>query len=618
MAAGSDVPDLNQGEGEQAASSPPPGAPPSTPDAQPGPAPAPARRVAPSTETPAEHELSAVDVSHLFTALDKAVRARRLYHAKNPTYLNFLAALRDAFTRLWALTNSISVAVEEHNFRWGEVPLSAGEGRDNLAFLFYKDGIRYLTFLPTFEEELERFLEIVHRARSLDNNADDDMVTILWEREFAAFQYSYVDALSEGLILPDVVPLKEAQSGKGEYVRQEIQSDAAAPTDQPFAMQHGMPSVAASITRDDFEETVYFLDSAELEQLREEVEKEAQRELKADVLSALFDRLEDQVMTRQTEIVRILRQLMPAFLARGDLASASTILVELSALVEVNNILGAEQAKEARALFDELSEPAVLAQLLKSLEEGAIDPSGVELGVFLRHLGSQALPLLIRTTETTTVPALQTRLRTASEHLGRAHTERLIELIRSEDELIALGAGRLSGQLALPLAAPALAALMSRPSAPLRRAAVESLIQIRSGAALEALQAALEDGDRDVRVTAVRGLASLRYQPARQRLETIIGSSWMRGADLTEKIAFFEAFGAVANAESVTKLDRLLNGKNLLRQKQPAEVRACAAMALGRVGTPASRAALDRATSETHPMVRNAVLKALRQEVPAQ
>jgi HEAT repeat protein len=64
-------------------------------------------------------------------------------------------------------------------------------------------------------------------------------------------------------------------------------------------------------------------------------------------------------------------------------------------------------------------------------------------------------------------------------------------------------------------------------------------------------------------------------------------------------------------------LDRLLNGKNVLRQKQSPEIRACAAMALGKVGTPASRAALERAASETNPMVRNAVAKALRREVTA-
>jgi HEAT repeat protein len=151
----------------------------------------------------------------------------------------------------------------------------------------------------------------------------------------------------------------------------------------------------------------------------------------------------------------------------------------------------------------------------------------------------------------------------------------------------------------------------------LRRAAVDALILIKSGAALEALQVALDDGDRDVRIAAARGLATLRYQPSRHRLQSIIDGHRLRDADLTEKIAFFEAFGAVANAESVAMLDRMLNGKNLLRQKQPPELRACAAMALGRVGSPASRAALERAADEQHPMVRNAVLKATRQEMSA-
>jgi hypothetical protein len=40
-------------------------------------------------------------------------------------------------------------------------------------------------------------------------------------------------------------------------------------------------------------------------------------------------------------------------------------------------------------------------------------------------------------------------------------------------------------------------------------------------------------------------------------------------------------------------------------------------MALGKVGTPASRAALEKAAAETNPMVRNAVTKAMRREVSA-
>ena len=571
-----------------------------------------------ATTLPDPDEIDSALVGYLFSALDKAVRARRLYQPNNPVYLSFVAALREAFARVWSLTSSLSVTVEEHGFSWNETFFSVGEGRDNLPFLFYKDGIRYLTFLPTFEEEVERFLDVVYRAKQLDQHGDDDMVTILWEKEFAAFQYSFVDALAEGLDVPDSVPIRTNERIDQERVTAELatEQEEGEAAERPLAVQQGRPTVAASITREDFEETMYFLDEHELDILRAEVELEWRRDLKADVLNALFDRLEDNNSDRQTEILRILRQLLPAYLGRGDLTSASTILIELSGLLEAGK-LGELQAGHARELFAELSEPAVLAQLLRSLEEGAIEPTGAELGIFLRHLGSQALALLIRATETTSVVTLQGRLRTAVEQLGRAHPDEVIRLIRADDEVISIGATKLVGQMALPAAVTAVAALLGKPSTLQRKAAVEALIAIKTGPALEALQNALEDADRDVRISAARGLTNLRYQPARPRLDAILQGNRLKDADLTEKIAFFEAFGAVANAESVAMLDKLLNGKNLLRQKQSPEIRACAAMALGKVGTPASRASLERASQETNPMVRNAVMKAMRQEVSA-
>ena len=61
-------------------------------------------------------------------------------------------------------------------------------------------------------------------------------------------------------------------------------------------------------------------------------------------------------------------------------------------------------------------------------------------------------------------------------------------------------------------------------------------------------------------------------------------------------------------------LDRLLNGRRRLLKRETPEIRACAAMALGRVGTPVARAALLKASDDASPMVRNAVANALRME----
>jgi HEAT repeat protein len=64
----------------------------------------------------------------------------------------------------------------------------------------------------------------------------------------------------------------------------------------------------------------------------------------------------------------------------------------------------------------------------------------------------------------------------------------------------------------------------------------------------------------------------------------------------------------------VALLDALLNGKGLLRHREDSEMRACAAIALGRVGTEAAVAALRKAAVERDVIVRNAVARALRGE----
>lgn len=562
-------------------------------------------------------ELSPALVIEVFGALEKAVRARRLYQANNPVYHGFLKTLRDAFTAVFEHVPSLSVGVEEPGFRWGGQIFQTGEGRDNLAFLFFKDGIRQVTFLPGFETEIERFLAIVYRARMADQHSDEDMVTLLWQEEFEAFQYSYVDALAQDLTVPDkpgtdsVESLTEPLPIDIPSLAQAVQSEPPL-EQQPPSMRAGQPSVASTISRDDFSETLYFLDPAELEQLQREVELEWERDIKQDVLNALFDRLEDPMPEWQDEILRILRQLLPAFLSRGDLRSASYVLVELNTVLRSSELTEHARA-EAERLFNELSDPAVLSQLLRSLEEGSISPNAQELGVFLSHLNPTALPLLLRTIEITTVPELQVRLQQAVEGLARDHQATLVSLLRSDDSSVAAGAARVAGKLALGDAVASLQALLERTDPAIRRVAVDALLAIRTGAALEAVQRALDDTDREVRMAAVRGLGALRYQPARPRIEAALQGKVIREADLTEKIAFFEAFGAVATADSVDMLDRILNGKKLFARQTP-ELRACAAMALGKINSPAARASLERAASDGQPIVRNAVVTALRRE----
>ena len=115
-------------------------------------------------------------------------------------------------------------------------------------------------------------------------------------------------------------------------------------------------------------------------------------------------------------------------------------------------------------------------------------------------------------------------------------------------------------------------------------------------------------------IEAARALGALKYTPAADALGRIVRGKRIRNADITEKVAVFEAYGTIAGAGGVGLLDGLLNKKGILGKRESAEIRAAAALGLGCIGTPDAQAALQRAATDDDPVVRSSVNRALRQE----
>ena len=138
-------------------------------------------------------------VSDLLKAFVKAVRAHQLYLPNNPMHARSLEAVRDAFAAIWKHTEELDIQVVETQLKWeGRVVLDEGERTsDNMAWLLYKDGIRELKMLKGFEtEELGTFFNLLQAVRKATDE-DDDLLTLMWEREFTTLQYRYVDLTAE-------------------------------------------------------------------------------------------------------------------------------------------------------------------------------------------------------------------------------------------------------------------------------------------------------------------------------------------------------------------------------------------------------------------------------------
>lgn len=577
----------------------------------------------PTPQVVSDGVLTPEGVGELVGALVKAARAHQIYQSNSPVYRNFIAGLERAFKPLFAEGHELTLLLENEEVRWKKHVYPTGEGRDSMAFLFYRDGVRSLTFRAGFESEVELFLETVKKARQTDREGDD-MVTLLWESGFQGLTYTYQDMLAEGTSLPEDIEPAAASSVSAQMVASDI--GPAPGEDAPESLDleltddaaEGAGAPAGVINPDEFEETLYFLSEPELAVLQEETGHEWDRDLKSAVLSALFDRLEEPTFAeRQTEILGILGQFITLTLARGDLTTVARMLRDLTDALARPDILGAEHRVVAERVFDQLSEPELIQQLVRSLEDESIAPGPEELALFLEHLRAPALPVLIAAAEETGARELRELLTSSVTRIARERKGDVVELLDSPDPNVSIGAARLAGRLGIAEAVPKLRAFLDHEDPKVRLTAVGALISLRSGQAVEAVRAALTDEDREVRITAVRGLATLQYKPAAPWLEPLLDERAMREADLTEKIAFFEAYAVVAGPQAVPLLDRMLNTKTLLGRRPPAEVRACAARALGLLDAPNARSALERADGDQDPVVRAAVSRALRSETPA-
>ena len=533
--------------------------------------------------------------------LSKGIRATQLYLPNNPVYQRAVDNIRAAFRQIWQATDDLVFDVGETELRWEDnVVYNQDQRNESIAWTLFKDGVRSLSFRPGVEEiEIVRFLGVLQQARNLQADAPDDLLTLLWAQDFQFVAYTFRELASE-----NAVPIEKGEtipSTAPPQVRQQVQDEAP-------------PKREGLVSIDDFDTTLYFLEDSEVDYLKKDVDREYSQDLRRNVLSMLFDLLELQTYgTVRAELISIVENFIPYLLGAGDFRSVAYILRETRAILQRAREIIPEHRKTLEGLPGRLSQREALSQLLQSLDEAAMHPTEEELSELFQELSPDALPTLMGWIAKLHNERVKDLVQGAAARLAQANAGEVLKALGSEDSGAQLEMVKLAGRLKLPGAPDGMEPLLASGDRTLKLAVVDALTAIASPSALRLLERAIDDADRDVRIAAVRFLASRGYRNAAPRVEAIVGGSKLRNADLTEKMAFFEAYGTLVGAKGIPTLDKMLVAKGLLGRKEDPETRACAAMALGKIRTPEARAVLERAAQDKEPLVRNAVTRALRE-----
>jgi HEAT repeat protein len=535
----------------------------------------------------------------------KAGRAHQLYLPNNPIYKQALDALRASFAPIWSQIDEIVLSFTETEIRWYDhaVMSEPTKSADSLPWLFYKDGVRELTLLKGFEDkEIIALLSILQRARKASPD-QDDLLTMLWEADFAHARYRYQDlgmdaapTVSDGTEKVEVDPSRIAQAGQEAVVESEA---------------------SGIVNLSDFDSTLYFLDEHEIDYLQTEIKREYSEDLRSRVTSTLLDIFEQQTTAAvRNEVLEILDGLLVNLLASGHFRGVAHLIRETQATAQRVTDLAPEHKRALSDLPARLSAADSVTQLLQSLDEAAELPPQDELSELFDQLRPIALGTVFGWLRRMQNPRLLPLLESAAERLASANTSELVRLIMAQEREVALEAIKRAGALKTTAAVQSLSRVLDGPDVELRQMAVHALTEIGSAGALQALERAVEDADREVRISTVRALTARSYRLVLPRVERVVKGKEIREADLTEKMAFFEAFGTMAGAGGVDYLDSVLNGKCFLGRREDSELRACAAIALGRISTPNATEVLRKASSEKDVVVRNAVNRALRGAMP--
>src|SRR5216117_731857 len=527
-----------------------------------------------------------VYVTDLLKAFVKAVRATQMYLPNNPMHARSLEAVKEAFGAIWQHTDELELQVIETRLEWeSRVVLDEGERTsDNVAWLLYKDGIRELKMLKGFEEdELSVLFNLLQRVRKATDD-DDDLLTLMWEREFVTLQYRYVDLTQDGG--PGVESMERAEQ------KEKILSPAQA--------EAGLESTQSSIAKlDDFDSTLYFLDDREVEYLEQEIKREFSSDLRPAVIASLLDTFENQKdPTVREEICGLLDYFLLILLSTAQYRNAAYLLREAGVTAGRAAEVLETQKQRLTQLNEIMSDPKPLGQLLQALEDSPLRAPQHELDELFGILQPRALETILSWIGRSQNPQLKMLLQVAAGRLAASNSAELIRLIGADDEAVVLEAIGRAAALKSPAAVPALGKMLTVGEPDMRLAAVTALNEIGSPGGMQMLERALVDEDREVRIVAVRALGSRNARAALPRIEAAIKGKDLRESNLTEKMAFFEAYGLLCGDAGVVLLDGLLNSKGFMGKKDDSEIRACAAMALGKINSAKASDSLNRAAGE--------------------
>lgn len=514
----------------------------------------------------------AAEIKEFFSHLKKAFKTIGLYRHATDKYASFLEISHKSLSSLLHRYGRLAFKVDQSSLVWNGVPVYQDSAEENnLAFRFFRDGIRFISFRPGLRlEELLDFVLVCLSHRTPGAPGDDDLVSELWKKRFEHVEYVAMDTFALGeagsaevrvevdAILSHLVSrLTTASSDGFAFARLSVDD-----VELEFANVERAAGVLLS------EDTAA---KPLLETVRKELDRDAAGRRLERFLEALFALAEnpwDEPL--RLSVGQILSWTVDALLLRENLAGLNRLLDRLESVPG----LGLPPANAAclagalNAAQDVLGQEMGVRRLVTILNTNP-DPGLVpEAGRLLRRLPDAVFEHLLTCLDGENRLECRRLLSEVLAERGAAHLDRLERALQSPRANLVRDALAILERLEVPHRVRRVARLLSHPNLALRLEALAIIGRSGDPEAVPVLSRACADPDPQVRIAAIRLLAAADPRLPLRLLMPVFSDPQFWERDVREQTAVVAALTATGDPQVLESFGRLLSASSLLNKKR--------------------------------------------------
>lgn len=460
------------------------------------------------------------------------------------------------------------------------------------------------------EWEVQGLMDVIRGSETI-NELEDDLVTLLWEKDFVHISYLATDEFLEEtpILIPDNVDQFRTNL-VFKPIAYNVQVDIF---EEEGEEEPDLDKILSKMVRETplRDRSVYFLTSEELDRLRSEVESEIDPTFIFNVIDILFEILGlEKEREPYQKAVTLLHKMLDGLLTLAEFQRASDLLKRLYIIIKTYELKD-WQIEAIHKLIEAAGDEQRIERIGKILdkEEGVRLEDVNEYLILLQQNSIKPIIKLLgelknSKTRRVVCDALSEIGKNAIELFTPFMDDRRWYLVRNITYIL----GRIGKEKALPYIQKA----FNHEELRVRREAVQALGLIGGPKAISLLVKALTDRDARIRAMAAINLGKVGKTVGLAALLEVVQSKDFQKKEMAELKAFLDAIGMVGSNEALPVLQQMLERKSLFGMGRMDEIRPGVASALAMIGTPEARAILEDGRNSKEESIRNACQQALR------